>query len=225
MATLLDWPAAERPREKLLARGEHSLSDAELLALFIHTGRPGKTALDIARELLSHFGGLRPLLESSRAELTAVPGIGDARYVLLRAALELGRRHLDDRLRRSDCFNSPGDTRRYVQARLRHHPREVFSVLFLDNQHQLIACEDLFTGTIDSASVYPREVVQRALALNAAAVILAHNHPSGIAEPSQADRRLTQRLVDALQLVDIRTLDHLVVGDGDTVSFAERGWL
>lgn len=220
-----DWPAGERPREKLLAQGAAALSDAELLALFIRTGTKGHTALDISRALLNHFGSLRQLLDTPTKELLRQRGLGPAKVVELQAALELGRRHLGEHLSRQDVFRNPGDTRRYVAARLRGLPQEVFAALLLDNQHQLIRYEELSRGTIDSAAVHPREVVKQCLQHNAAAVIFAHNHPSGIAEPSAADRSLTRRLADALALVDIRTLDHLVVGEGEICSFAERGWL
>jgi DNA repair protein RadC len=220
-----DWPADERPREKLLQRGPAALSDAELLAIFLRTGIPGKTAVDLARELLDEFGNLRTLLQTDQHSFCRAKGLGTAKFVQLQATLEMGRRHLDERLRRSDALTNPQDTRRFLSARLRDYPHEVFACLFLDNRHRVIHFEELFVGTIDGASVYPREVVKRALHHNAAAVILAHNHPSGIAEPSQADRRITQRLKDALGLVDIRLLDHFVVGDGELTSFAETGLL
>ncbi|MGD8176314.1 RadC family protein [Marinimicrobium sp. ARAG 43.8] len=219
------WPEAERPREKLLARGPAALSDAELLAIFLRTGCAGQSAVDLARSLLSDFGGLRPLLEAGQLDFCRRKGLGTAKFTQLQAVLEMGRRHLSARLESGDSLTSPTLVRNYLSAQLRHRPSEVFAVLFLDNQHRLKSFEELFQGTIDGASVYPREVVKRALAHNAAAVILAHNHPSGVAEPSQADRRITERLKAALELVDIRVLDHMVVGDGEVVSFAERGWL
>ena len=222
---ITDWPEGERPREKLLERGPGALSDAELLALFLHPGVRGKTAVDLARELLADLGGLRGLLEAEASELCARPGVGRAKYALLRAALEVGQRHLEARLARGDALASPEDARRFVTRRLRHQPREVFACLFLDNRHRVIVFEELFFGTIDGATVHPREVVRRALAHNAAALILAHNHPSGVAEPSRADELVTRRLRDALALVDVRVLDHLVVGDGEVASFAERGLL
>jgi len=220
-----DWPAAERPREKLLQRGAAALSDAELLAIFLRTGLPGRTAVDLAREILGHFGGLRGLLGAGRREFCSRPGLGEAKYAKLQAVLELARRHLDATLSRGDALSDPATTRRYLASRLRDHPHEVFACLFLDNRHRVIAFEELFRGTIDGASVHPREVVRRALHHNAAALILAHNHPSGVAEPSEADRRITRRLQEALALVDVRVLDHVVVGDGESVAFAERGWL
>ncbi len=222
---ITDWPATERPRERLLAHGAESLSDAELLAIFLRTGVRGRSAVDLARELLSRFGGLRALLDADRDSFCVSPGLGDAKYVQLQAVLEIARRHLADSLRRGDALTSPQLTRRFLASRLRHLPHEVFACLFLDNRHRVLRFEELFRGTIDAASVYPREVVKRALACNAAAVILAHNHPSGVAEPSGADRLITERLRDALAVVDIRLLDHMVVGDGEPVSFAERGLL
>lgn len=220
-----DWPAAERPREKLLQQGAASLSDAELLAIFLNTGTNGKTAVDVSRELLAGFDGLRPLLEADRAMVCGVRGLGEARFALLQAALELGRRYLEATLKREAVLNSPDRTRAFLKARLRHHTREVFACLFLDNRHRVIGFEELFGGTIDGASVHPREVVRRALHHNAAAIIFAHNHPSGVAEPSHADRAITVRLRDALALIDVRVLDHFVVGDAEVVSFAERGLL
>lgn len=220
---ITDWPEAERPREKLLARGPQALSDAELLAIFLRTGTAGKTAVDLARELIARFGGLRQLLGADAATLCAVPGLGPAKYAPLAAALEMGRRHLGEKLARGVALESTADTRHYLQARLRDLPHEVFCCLFLDNRHRVLAFEELFRGTLNGTAVYPREVVKRALAHNAAAAILVHNHPSGVAEPSRADETLTARLREALTLVDVRLLDHLVVGDGETVSFSERG--
>jgi len=222
---ITDWPAAERPREKLLDRGAAALSDAELLAIFLRTGVAGKTAVDLARELLSEFGGLRPLLEAGAERFCRAHGLGAAKYAQLQAVLEMGRRHLHETLTRGDALTSPDDTRRYLTARLRGHANEVFACLFLDNRHRVISFEELFHGTINGASVHPRQVVRRALGHNAAALILAHNHPSGVAEPSQADLHLTRRLSEALALIDVRVLDHIVVGDGETVSLAERGLL
>lgn len=222
---ITDWPATERPREKLIERGAAALSDAEVLALFIRTGIPGHTAVDLARELLSHYGSLRQLLEASPEAFCERPGMGPAKYVQLQAALELGRRYLDERMRSGDALGNPDDTRRYLSARLKGYRHEVFAVLFLDNQHRVLAYEELFQGTLDGCAVHPREVIKKALAHHAAAVILAHNHPSGAPEPSAADRSLTDRLQQALALVEVRTLDHLIIADGSTVSFAERGWL
>lgn len=222
---ITDWPPAERPREKLLQQGAATLSDAELLAIFLRTGVHGCTAVDLARDLLKAFDGLRPLLEAERATLCRSRGLGEAKFVQLQAALELGRRYLEASLKRDAVLNSPDGTRAFLKARLRPYSREVFACLFLDNRHRVIFFEELFSGTIDGASVHPREVVKRALFHNAAAVIFAHNHPSGVAEPSHADRAITLRLRDALALVDVRVLDHFVVGDSEVVSFAERGLL
>ena len=223
--SIKSWPASERPREKLLAQGAAALSDAELLAIFLRTGVPGISAVDLARELLTEFGSLTALLSADRNRFCRGKGLGEAKYVQLQAVIELSRRYLSERLKRDTVFNSPQQVRDYLIARLASMQREVFAVLFLDNQHRLIVCEDLFFGTIDGASVYPREVVKRCLQHNAAAVILAHNHPSGVAEPSLADQQITQRLQSALSLVDIRVLDHLIVVGGQTVSFAEKGML
>lgn len=223
--SIRDWPAAEQPREKLLALGAEQLSDAELLAIFLRTGLPGLSALDLARELLRDYGDLRALLGADCKAFCAGRGLGEAKYVLLQAALELSRRHLYATLQRGDALTSPDATRHFLSARLRDLRREVFAVLFLDNRHRVLAFEILFYGTIDGASVHPREVVRRALEQNAAAVILAHNHPSGVAEPSRADEQITLRLRDALALVEIRVLDHLIVGDGQITSLAERGVL
>ena len=220
-----DWPAADRPREKLLLKGAASLSETELLAIFLRTGVRGKSAVDLARELLKEFGSLRSLLSASEKDLCALPGMGPAKYAQLQAALEMARRHLGESLERGKPLTDPAATRKYLTARFRDMPYEVFACLYLDNRHRVIAFEELFRGTIDGASVHPREVVRAALKHNAAALIFAHNHPSGVAEPSDADRRLTQRLKDALALVDVRVLDHFVVGDGEVASFAERGWI
>lgn len=223
--SIKDWPDDERPREKLLQRGASALSDAELLAIFLRVGVPGRSAVDLARDMLKQHGGLRQLLELSQAGFCATPGLGPAKFVQLQAVLELARRHLEDTLQRGDALQGAADTRRYLMARMRHHPHEVFACLFLDNKHRVIIYEELFYGTIDSSAVHPRQVVKRALHHNAAAVIAAHNHPSGVAEPSRADEAITLRLRDALSTVDIRLLDHVVVGDGQTVSLAERGML
>mgnify|MGYP001826301333 CR=1 FL=1 len=219
-----DWPLEERPREKLLDRGAASLSDAELLAIFLRTGTRGVTAVDLARHLLDEFGGLKPLLDASEDEFCRHRGLGRAKYAQLQAVLEMARRHLYENIRRGDALCSPNDTRRYLSAELQSCLHEVFSCLFLDNRNRVLAFEKLFYGTIDGASVYPREVVRRVIDNNAAAVIFAHNHPSGVAEPSAADKQITQRLKDALALIDVRVLDHLVIGD-EVVSFAERGLL
>ena len=223
--TIREWPAGERPREKLLSHGAQALSDAELLAIFLRTGVKGKSAVELARDLLTRFAGLRPLLNAQREELCEAKGLGPAKAVQLQAVLELARRHLQQDIARRDVLRDPQATRRYLQAQMRDLPHEVFAALFLDNQHRVICFARLATGTLDGAAVYPREVVKAALKHGAAAVIFAHNHPSGVAEPSAADRSLTDRLKGALALVDIRVLDHFVVGEGTPVSFAERGWI
>jgi DNA repair protein RadC len=223
--TIRDWPESERPREKLLLRGASSLSDAELLAIFLRTGLPGLTAVDMARQLLADFGGLRALMGAGQATFCAAPGLGPAKYAQLQAVLEMSRRYLQEALTRGEALTSSQLTRQYLLLQLRDRPQELFACLFLDAQHRVMVFEVLFYGTIDSASVYPREVLRRCLQFNAAAVIFAHNHPSGVAEPSQADERITDRLVSALALVDIPVLDHFIVGDGELVSFAERGLL
>ena len=220
-----DWPTDEQPREKLLQHGAQVLSDAELLAIFLRTGVRGFSAVELARNLLKRFGSLRALLESDQKEFCLQHGLGPAKYAQLQAVLEMSRRHLESTLSRGNALTDALTTKQYLQQRLRAYQHEVFACLFLDNKHRMIAFEELFRGTIDGASVYPREVVKQALAHNAAAVIFAHNHPSGVAEPSQADLAITQRLKSALASVDIRVLDHIVVGDGETVSFAETGRL
>jgi len=222
---ITDWPADERPREKLLLRGPHFLSDAELLAVFLRTGTARRTAVDIGRDLIGRFGSLRNLLESDSVTVLAQEGIGPAKYALLMASLELGRRHLEQTLSAGDLLTSPAMVRSFLRARLRHRRHETFAALFLDTQNRLLAFEELFQGTLDSCAVHPREVVKRALALHAAGIIFAHNHPSGHAEPSAADRQITERLKQALLLVDVRVLDHLVVGDAEIISLAERGWM
>ncbi|MEJ3574418.1 DNA repair protein RadC [Pseudomonas fragi] len=223
--SIRDWPAAERPREKLLQHGSGSLSDAELLAIFLRTGVSGKSAVDLARHLLSEFGSLRALLEADLRAFCRPLGLGPAKFSQLQAVLEMSRRHLAERLRRESALESPQAVRDYFKALLRHEPHEVFGCLFLDTRHRMLAFEVLFRGSIDSASVYPRQVVKRALAHNAAAVIFCHNHPSGISEPSQADRTLTRRLIQALDLIEVRVLDHFIVGDGQPLSMVERGWM
>ena len=222
--SIAHWPSSERPREKLLTKGADALSDAELLAIFLRTGCKGKSAVDLARQLLSDFGGLKPMLQASEADFCQQNGLGPAKYTQLQAVLEMAKRHLFEQLSRGDALCSPAETRQFLSAELGGYPHEVFACLFLDNRNRVITFEKMFFGTIDGASVYPREVVRLALKKNAASVIFAHNHPSGVAEPSTADENITQRLKQALALVDIRVLDHLIIGD-EVVSFAERGLL
>jgi len=220
---ITDWPVDERPRERLLQKGASSLSDAELLAIFLRVGVRGKSAVDLARELLQQFGGLRALLMASQTQFCAQQGMGDAKYALLQAVLEMGRRHLAEEWQRGDSLDSPQRVRQYLSAALRDQCREVFAVIFLDNRHRILKFEELFRGTIDGATVHIREILKRALELNAAALIVAHNHPSGVAEPSAADLALTRRLEAAMQLVDLRLLDHFIVGDGQPLSLREQG--
>lgn len=222
---ITDWPEGERPREKLLARGAAALSDAELLAIFLRVGVPGKSAVDLARDLLAHFGGLNRLFAASLAEFAAFPGMGPAKYAQSQAVLEMARRALAEAMRAGDALNSPAAVRDWLRLRLAGLGHEVFVAVFLDARNRVIEVEELFRGTLTQTSVYPREVVKRALARNAAGVILAHNHPSGVAEASQADRWLTDQLKAALGLIDVRVLDHFIVADGGGLSFAERGWL
>lgn len=219
------WPAGERPRERLLARGAQALSDAELLSIFLRTGLQGRSAVELARDLLAQFGSLRALLAADHNRLCAIRGLGDAKYCQLQAALEIARRFFAETLPPGTSLTRPDQARELLLARLRDRPHEVFACLFLDNRHRLLHYSELFRGTIDGAAVHPREVVREALECGAACVILAHNHPSGVAEPSAADQAITRRLREALNLVDIRVLDHIVVGDGETVSFADRGLL
>jgi DNA repair protein RadC len=224
-ASISAWPRNERPRERLIERGAQALSDAELVAVLLGTGSAGANALEFARQLIAHFGSLRRMLSADRGDLLAQRGLGPARYAMLMAALELARRHYCEAMRAGPAMNAPAATRQFLTAQLRDRPYEVFCCLHLDNRHRLIHFEEVFRGTIDGASVHPREIVRQALQYNAAALIFAHNHPSGVAEASQADELITRRLRDALALVDIRVLDHLIVGDNTCLSFAERGLL
>lgn len=217
------WPSHERPREKLLIRGAESLSDAELLAIFLRTGVKGKTAVDLARHLLVQFGGLRRILTASEQEFCQPLGLGKAKYCQLQATVEMTRRHLLEPLQRGERITHVRQTENFLIAKLRDQAREIFACLFLDNQHQIIRYEEIFHGTIDCATVYPREIIVRALKYHAAAVILAHNHPSGNPQPSQADQNITNHLCQALDLIDIRVLDHLIIGDGQAISLAEKG--
>ena len=220
-----EWPATERPREKLLAQGAGVLSDAELLAIFLGSGVRGQDAVASSRALLHTYGPLRVLLDRPAKALARLPGLGPACACRLAAALELGQRHLAAGLQRGAALSDPTTVGHYFAGRLRSRQHEVFAVLFLDTRHRALAFEELFQGTLDGAEVHPREVARRALAHNAAAVIVGHNHPSGDPGPSAADRAVTLRLRQALALLDIRLLDHVVVGDGAPVSLAARGWI
>lgn len=221
--SIRNWPAAERPRERLLELGAASLSDAELLAIFLRTGVAGKSAVDLARHLLNEFGSLRMLLDADLKSFSNHLGLGPAKFAQLQAVMEMARRHMAESLKRDSALESPQQVRRYLKALLRDEPHEVFGCLFLDNKHRVLTFETLFHGSINQAHVYPRQVVKRAIANNAASLILCHNHPSGVSEPSQADIDLTRRLKDALWLVDVKVLDHLIIGDGEPLSMAECG--
>jgi len=223
--TIRHWPSSERPREKLLERGAQALSDAELLALLLGSGSRGRSAVELARGLLTEFGSLRELLNADRPRWLGQHGIGPARYAALQAAVELARRYFREAMRIGPALDAPDAARAFLLAQLRDRPYEVFCCLYLDKRHRLIRFEELFRGTIDGAGVHPREVLRQTLLHNAAAVILAHNHPSGVLEPSQADEFITRRLREALALVDVRVLDHIIVGDGHCFSFSEHGLL
>jgi DNA repair protein RadC len=223
--SITNWPESERPREKLLLRGPEALSDAELLAIFLRTGTRGKTALDLARELLNRFGSLSKLLNCSLTEFTATLGLGPAKYAQLQAAIELGQRYLKEPLSNADTLTNTNTVKQYLVSKLRNLDHEVFACLMLDTQNQLIRYQVLATGTHNEARVYPREVVKLALHYNAHAIILAHNHPSGNCQASEADLQLTRVLQDALGLVDVTVCDHIIVGCHRTFSFAEQEWL
>lgn len=223
---ITDWPESERPREKLLKNGASALSDVELLAIFLRTGIPGKSAIDLARELIARFGSLAGLLKADEQTFCQTRGMGSAKYAQLQAILEMTRRTLEEELKHGVALDSPRAVREYLRLGLEGKQYEVFTGIFLDTQNRLIASEDLFSGTLSQTSVYPREVVKRALYHNAEAMIFAHNHPSGMAEPSEADQTLTRLLKQSLSLVDVRVLDHFIIGGGGSVmSFAERGLL
>jgi DNA repair protein RadC len=217
-----DWPKSERPREKLLLQGAASLSDTELLAIFLRTGMTGKSAVDLARELLINFGNLTSLFAADLETFSQIPGMGVAKYTQLQAVMEMARRALGDELKSRDALLSPEAVRNYLRLKLSHKEHEVFIAIFLDARNRSIATEEMFNGTLTQTSVYPREVLKRALYHNAAAIIFAHNHPSGVAELSEADKILTQSLKKALALVDIKVLDHFIIGNGKIMSFAEN---
>ncbi|MGB4812716.1 MAG: DNA repair protein RadC [Methylophilaceae bacterium] len=222
---ITDWPSSERPREKLIELGAAALSDAELLAIFLRVGVVGKSAVDLARDLLSKFGSLNGIFEASEHSLSQVHGIGTSKYVQLQAIFEMSHRALNEQLKQRDIFGSPQQVRDYLILKLGGLTKEVFLVLFLDTQNRLLSCEELFAGTLTQTSVYPREVIKRVLHHNAASVIFAHNHPSGDALQSTADESITQHLKSALALVDVRVLDHIIVAGNKTLSFSERGLL
>lgn len=223
--TINHWPLRERPREKLLNLGAKYLSEAELLAIFFRTGTRGKTAVDIARELLIEFGSLKKLINADPPFYFRKSGVGKAKFAMIKAAIELGRRYLEEQIEPGDKLNDSQVTKRFLASHLRDYPYEVFACLFLDSQHRVIGFEELFKGTLNEANVYPREVVKRCLSHNAAKIILTHNHPSGDPLPSQADRDITQLLKEALSLVDIQLIDHIIVGAKENFSFAETGMI
>lgn len=218
-----DWPKSERPREKLLAKGAATLSDAELLAIFLRTGVAGKSAVDLARELLKNFGSLANLFAASQDTFCQIPGLGAAKYTQLQAVMEMARRALSDEFKKGNALHSPEAVRNFLRLTLNYKEHEVFIAIFLDARNRTIATEEMFNGTLTQASVYPREVVKRALFHNAAAIIFAHNHPSGDAAPSETDKTLTEALKKALALVEVKVLDHFIIGNGTTMSFAENG--
>lgn len=220
---ITDWPAGERPREKLLEHGAEILSDAELLAIFLRVGVTGKSAVDLARDLLSQFGSLNAIFAATASDISQVHGMGSSKYAQLQAIFEMSRRALTEQMQTRDVLSSPQQVRDYLCLKLGALSREVFMVLFLDAQNRVVATEEMFSGTLTQTSVYPREVVKRALHHNAASVIFAHNHPSGIAEQSRADEMLTTSLKQALALIDVRVLDHFIVAGNSILSFAERG--
>ena len=220
---ITQWPADERPREKLARNGPASLSDAELLAVFLRTGTKGKSAVDVGRDLLNEYGGLRQILNAGQSALCGASGLGPAKSAQLHAALELGKRYLAQKLEREGPLTSPAQAAAFLMHQLRDRPQEVFAVVYLDNRHHVLSYQELFYGTLNGATVHPREVVKSALKHNAAAIIIAHNHPSGVAEPSHADTTLTAKLKESLGLVEVRLLDHLVIGDGEFVSMSDRG--
>ncbi|WP_444995740.1 RadC family protein [Aliikangiella sp. IMCC44359] len=225
MSRLLEWPPHERPREKLLKKGPESLSDSELLAIFLRTGIKGKNAIELARDIIQHFGGLRKLLTTNKKNFCQFKGLGEAKYVQLKACLEMSQRYIAEELVQNDVIQSSSQVKIYVQSRLLNRENEVFAAIFLDNQHRVITYEELFFGTINSASVHPRVIIQRALALNAAALIVTHNHPSGTSEASVSDIDMTQTLKKTLELVDVKLLDHLIVASHQVTSMAEQGHL
>lgn len=222
---ITDWPEDDRPREKLLRQGAHALSDAELLAVFLRVGTAGKSAVDLGRELIHHFGSLNHLFAASLPEFSAIKGMGTAKYTQLQAVLEMAKRSLAEQMKERITLSSPKVVQDYLRLLLAFKTYEVFVCLYLDTQNRLIRTEELFRGTLSQASVYPREVAKQALAHNAASLIFAHNHPSGFAEPSRADHHLTQHLKQALALLDIQVLDHIIVANQQTFSFAEHGQL
>lgn len=225
MTTIKLWPEQERPREKLLHLGASHLSDAELLAIFLRTGIQGMDAVTLARHLINDFGSLRALFSATEADFCEHKGLGQAKYAQLQAVLEMSRRYLQEPLKKGDVLSSVTEVKAFLTAKMRDLPYEVFAALLLDSQHRIIRFHEFFFGSIDSAQVHPRVIVQKVLQENAAAIILVHNHPSGDPTASEADKNITQRLTQALQLIDVKILDHFIVGEGKCTSFAEKGWI
>ncbi|MGX5172786.1 RadC family protein [Aliikangiella sp. IMCC44653] len=223
MSRLSNWPATERPREKLLNQGANTLSDSELLAIFLRTGIPGKNVIELARDILVHFGSIKKMFSADINSFCQLKGLGEAKYVQLQACLEMSQRFLAEELALGNAISNPQQVKSFIQTQLVREKNEVFAGLFLDNQHRVIHYEALFFGTINAASVHPRVLVQKALKYNAAAMIIAHNHPSGVAEASLSDIDITQTIKSALELIDVRLLDHLIVAGHQVVSLAEQG--
>lgn len=225
MTTLKDWPEGERPREKLLMRGANSLSDAELLAIFLRTGCKGINVVSLSRTLLSDFGSLHEIFSATEREFCEKKGLGQAKFVQLQAVLEMSRRYLEESMKKGDALTSAAQTKAFLMATMRDYPYEVFAALLLDSQHRVICFHEFFFGTIDSAIVHPRIIAQKVLRENASAIILVHNHPSGDPTASISDRKITEKIIAAMKLIDVNVLDHFIIGDGETTSFAEKGWI
>ncbi|MCK5818509.1 MAG: DNA repair protein RadC [Psychromonas sp.] len=225
MTTLKKWPAQERPREKLLMRGAGALSDAELLAIFLRTGCKGIDVVSLARSLLKQFGSLQALFSATENEFCEKKGLGQVKYVQLQAVIEMSRRYLEESMKKGDALTSASETKDFLMSKMRDYPNEVFAALLLDTQHRVICFHEFFFGTIDSASVHPRIIAQKVLRINAAAIILVHNHPSGDPSASMSDRKITKKIMSAMQLIDVAVLDHFIIGDGKVTSFAENGWI
>jgi DNA repair protein RadC len=225
MTTIKDWPNQERPREKLLLRGSASLSDAELLAIFLRTGCKGVDVVALSRLLLNEFGSLHAIFGASENEFCAKKGLGQAKYVQLQAVLEMSRRYLQEPLKKGEILTSAQQTKDFLSAKMHAYPNEVFAAILLDTQHKIICFHEFFFGTIDSATVHPRIIMQKVLQVNAAAIILVHNHPSGDPTASHCDKKITEKIINAMRLIDVRVLDHFIVGHQKTTSFAEKGWI
>ena len=225
MTSIKQWPKQERPREKLIKQGSSSLSDSELLAIFLRTGCQGVDVVSLSRQLLSEFGSLRALFSANETDFCTHRGLGQAKYVQLQAVLEMSRRYLQEPLMKGASLTSANQTQQYLSSKMRDYPYEVFAALLLDSQHRVIRFHEFFFGTINSANVHPRVIAQKVLQENAAAIILVHNHPSGDPTASEADKNITEKLIKTLQLIDVKVLDHFIIGDGKYTSFAEKGWI